>query len=489
MSDSEICSLTGLEISQGLNSGKFSSEEVTLAFISRIKAVDDKVHAFLSYDEEDMVNQAKGSDQRRASGQLLGSLDGVPVCLKDVISAKGQPLTAASKILENYRSPYDATVTVKLKEAGAVVGGRLNLDEFAMGSSTENSAYGPTRNPWDLERVPGGSSGGSSAAIAARETPLTLGSDTGGSIRQPASLCGVVGMKPTYGRVSRYGLAAFASSLDQIGPFSQTVEDTALLLETISGHDPLDSTSYPAPVPKFSDSLKTNIEPCRLGLPKEFFGSGMDPEVRKAIEDVIQWYESQGYEMLEISLPTTELSIPVYYVIATAEASSNLARYDGIRYTLRSEHSQNAIDVYAKSRGEGFGEEVKRRCILGAYGLSSGYYDAYYLRAQKTRTLIRNDFDKAFEQVDAILTPTSPTPAFKFGEKSEDPISMYLSDIYTISTNLAGLPGISVPCGFSENGLPIGMQLIGQAFEEEKLLGIANAYDRELQFGRKQPNL
>ena len=489
MSDSEICSLTGLEISQGLSSGKFSSEEVTLAFISRIKAVDDKVHAFLSYDEEDMLNQAKSSDQRRASGQLLGSLDGVPVCLKDVISAKGQPLTAASKILENYRSPYDATVTVKLKEAGAVVGGRLNLDEFAMGSSTENSAYGPTRNPWDLERVPGGSSGGSSAAVAARETPLTLGSDTGGSIRQPASLCGVVGMKPTYGRVSRYGLAAFASSLDQIGPFSQTVEDTALLLETISGHDPLDSTSYPAPVPKFSDSLKTNIEPCRLGLPKEFFGSGMDSEVRKAIEDVIQWYESQGYEMLEISLPTTELSIPVYYVIATAEASSNLARYDGIRYTLRSEHSQNAIDVYAKSRGEGFGEEVKRRCILGAYGLSSGYYDAYYLRAQKTRTLIRNDFDKAFEQVDAILTPTSPTPAFKFGEKSEDPISMYLSDIYTISTNLAGLPGISVPCGFSENGLPIGMQLIGQAFEEEKLLGIANAYDRELQFGRKQPNL
>ena len=489
MSDSEICSLTGLEISQGLSSGKFSSEEVTLAFINRIKTVDDKVHAFLSYDEEDMLNQAKSSDQRRASGQLLGSLDGVPVCLKDVISAKGQPLTAASKILENYRSPYDATVTVKLKEAGAVVGGRLNLDEFAMGSSTENSAYGPTRNPWDLERVPGGSSGGSSAAVAARETPLTLGSDTGGSIRQPASLCGVVGMKPTYGRVSRYGLAAFASSLDQIGPFSQTVEDTALLLETISGHDPLDSTSYPAPVPKFSDSLKTNIEPCRLGLPKEFFGSGMDPEVRKAIEDVIQWYESQGYEMLEISLPTTELSIPVYYVIATAEASSNLARYDGIRYTLRSEHSQNAIDVYAKSRGEGFGEEVKRRCILGAYGLSSGYYDAYYLRAQKTRTLIRNDFDKAFEQVDAILTPTSPTPAFKFGEKSEDPISMYLSDIYTISTNLAGLPGISVPCGFSENGLPIGMQLIGQAFEEEKLLGIANAYDRELQFGRKQPNL
>ncbi len=296
-------------------------------------------------------------------------------------------------------------------------------------------------------------------------------------------------MKPTYGRVSRYGLAAFASSLDQIGPFSQTVEDAALLLETISGHDPLDSTSYPASVPGYLNALKGKLEPCKLGLPKEFFGEGMDDEVRKAIDQAIAWYKEQGYEMVEVSLPTTDLSVPVYYVIATAEASSNLARYDGIRYTKRSEHSENAIDVYAKSRGEGFGEEVKRRCILGAYGLSSGYYDAYYLRAQKTRTLIRNDFEKAFQKVDAILTPTSPTPAFKFGEKSEDPISMYLSDIYTISTNLAGLPGISVPCGFSENGLPIGMQLIGQAFEEEKLLAIAHAYDRELQYGRKQPNL
>lgn len=486
---SEIFTLTGSELSDGLARGRFSSEEVTQSYISRIKEVDGKVHAFLSYDEENMLQQAKSSDQRRASGKILGSLDGVPVCLKDVISAKGQPLTAASKILETYRSPYDATVTVKLKEAGAVVGGRLNLDEFAMGSSTENSAYGPTCNPWDLDRVPGGSSGGSSAAVAAREAPLTLGSDTGGSIRQPASLCGVVGMKPTYGRVSRYGLAAFASSLDQIGPFSQTVEDAALLLEIISGHDPLDSTSYPTPVPKFSQDIKEPVQPCKLGLPKEFFGEGMDDEVRKSIEQAIQWYREKGYELVEISLPTTELSIPVYYVIATAEASSNLARYDGIRYTSRSERAENAIDVYAKSRGEGFGEEVKRRCILGAYGLSSGYYDAYYLRAQKTRTLIRQDFDKAFEKVDAILTPTSPTPAFKFGEKSEDPISMYLSDIYTISTNLAGLPGISVPCGFSENGLPIGMQLIGQAFNEKKLLSIAYDYDRELQLGRTQPSL
>ena len=296
-------------------------------------------------------------------------------------------------------------------------------------------------------------------------------------------------MKPTYGRVSRYGLAAFASSLDQIGPFAQTVEDAAHLLEIISGHDPLDSTSYPTDVSSFSKILNEPIKPCKLGLPKEFFGPGMDDEVRKSIDEVIQWYWQKGYELVEISLPTTELSVPVYYVIATAEASSNLARYDGIRYTTRSEKAENAIDVYAKSRGEGFGQEVKRRCILGAYGLSSGYYDAYYLRAQKTRTLIRDDFDKAFAQVDAILTPTSPTPAFKFGEKSEDPISMYLSDIYTISTNLAGLPGISVPCGFTENGLPVGMQLIGQAFEEGKLLSIAHDYDRELQFGRKQPNL
>ena len=321
--------------------------------------------------------------------------------------------------MENYQSPYDATVTRKLKEAGAVIGGRLNLDEFAMGSSTENSAYGPTRNPWNLDCAPGGSSGGSSAAVAAREVPLSLGSDTGGSIRQPASLCGVVGMKPTYGMVSRYGLAAFASSLDQIGPFAQTVEDAALLLEFISGHDPLDSTSFPSEIPCYSSEIKSPMEPCKLGLPVEFFGEGMDDEVRASLEDTISFYKSKGFEMVEVSLPTTDLSIPVYYVIATAEASSNLARYDGIRYTSRSTKAENAIDVYAKSRGEGFGEEVKRRCILGAYALSSGYYDAYYLRAQKTRTLIRKDFDQVFEKVDAVLTPTSPTPAFRFGEKKK----------------------------------------------------------------------
>jgi aspartyl-tRNA(Asn)/glutamyl-tRNA(Gln) amidotransferase subunit A len=487
-SDSPIFK-SATELSQDLQAGTVSSVEITQAMIDRIDAVDGQVHAFLHIDKEDALAQAKASDARRAKGESLSPLDGVPVGMKDVIAVKDQPLTAASKILENYRSPYDATVVRKLKDAGAVVAGRLNLDEFAMGSSTENSAYGPTRNPWNLECVPGGSSGGSSAAVAAREVPLTLGSDTGGSIRQPASLCGVVGMKPTYGMVSRYGLAAFASSLDQIGPFSTTVEDAALLLETISGHDSLDSTSYPTEVPSYSAELKNSSEAKVLGLPKEFFGTGMDDEVRASIEQVIEYYRSIGYQTKEVSLPTTDLSIPVYYVIATAEASSNLARYDGIRYTSRSERAENAIDVYAKSRGEGFGSEVKRRCILGAYALSSGYYDAYYLRAQKARTLIRQDFEKAFAEVDAILTPTSPTPAFKFGEKSDDPISMYLSDVYTISTNLAGLPGISVPCGFSSTGLPIGVQLIGKAFEESSLLQIAHAYDREHLHGRQAPNL
>ena len=489
MDSTNLFQATATELAQLLDSGECTSLEIAQAFIERTNLVDDQVHAFLHLDEEYMLEQAKASDCRRAEGKTLSPLDGIPIGLKDVICDEGQPLTAASKILENYQSPYDATVTRKLKEAGAVIGGRLNLDEFAMGSSTENSAYGPTRNPWNLDCVPGGSSGGSSAAVAAREVPLSLGSDTGGSIRQPASLCGVVGMKPTYGMVSRYGLAAFASSLDQIGPFAQTVEDAALLLEFISGHDPLDSTSFPSEIPCYSSEIKSPMEPCKLGLPVEFFGEGMDDEVRASLEDTISFYKSKGFEMVEVSLPTTDLSIPVYYVIATAEASSNLARYDGIRYTSRSTKAENAIDVYAKSRGEGFGEEVKRRCILGAYALSSGYYDAYYLRAQKTRTLIRKDFDQVFEKVDAVLTPTSPTPAFRFGEKSDDPISMYLSDVYTISTNLAGLPGISVPCGFSSTGLPIGMQLIGRAFEESRLLSIAQVFDKEHQMGKQFPKL
>ena len=481
--------MTAAELGEALAAGKTSAVEIARSFIARAEAVDEKVHAFLHRDDEDFLAQAHASDERRSKGESLGPMDGVPVAVKDVISVKGQPLTAASRILENYVSPYDATVIVKLKHAGALVWGRLNLDEFAMGSSTENSAYGATHNPWDLACVPGGSSGGSAAAVAAREAPLTLGSDTGGSIRQPAALCGVVGMKPTYGMVSRYGLAAFASSLDQIGPFSQTVEDAALLLQTISGHDPLDSTSYPAEVPDYHRALAEKPGPLKLGLPKEFFGEGIDEEVRKLVDEAIQFYRDDGHEIIEISLPRTDLSIPVYYLIATAEASSNLARYDGIRYTHRSDRAENAIDVYAKSRGEGFGEEVKRRCILGAYALSSGYYDAYYLRAQKTRTLIRRDFEKAFEQVDAILTPTSPTPAFRQGERNEDPIAMYLSDVFTISTNLAGLPALSVPCGFTGAGLPVGLHIIGQAFKETDLLRVANAYDTVHSFGRKVPQL
>ena len=489
MSDSSIIGKTATALSNALSEKELSAFEIATAYINQTDRVDGHVHAFLHRDDEDFLNQARASDIRRAEGRCLGPLDGVPVAIKDVISVEGQPLTAASKILQDYISPYDATVITRLKTAGAVIGGRLNLDEFAMGSSTENSAYGPTRNPWDFDRVPGGSSGGSAAAVAAREAPLTLGSDTGGSIRQPASLCGVVGMKPTYGMVSRYGLAAFASSLDQIGPFSQTVEDAALLLKVISGHDPLDSTSFPSVVPNYSSDLLEPLDPCSIGLPKEFFGEGMDEEVRMAVEKTIEFYKSQGHRIVDVSLPTTDLAVPVYYVIATAEASSNLARYDGIRYTSRSDRAENAIDVYAKSRGEGFGEEVKRRCILGAYGLSSGYYDAYYLRAQKTRTLIREDFTRVFQEVDVILTPTAPTPAFRFGEKSNDPISMYLSDIYTISTNLAGLPALSVPCGFTESGLPVGMQLIGRAFEESSLLSIAHAYDREHQYGCRAPNI
>ena len=480
---------TAAELGDALEAGATSAVEIAQAYVERTNTVDEEVHAFLHRDEKDFLAQAKASDERRTKGEARGPLEGVPVGLKDVICMKGQPLTAGSRILENYVSPYDATTVRKLREGGALLWGRLNLDEFAMGSSTENSAYGATNNPGDLSRVPGGSSGGSAAAVAAREAPLTLGSDTGGSIRQPASLCGVVGMKPTYGMVSRYGLAAFASSLDQIGPFAQTVEDAAMLLGAISGHDPLDSTSYPAEVPDYRQALSEKKGPWKLGLPKEYFGEGIDDEVRRLIEDTIDFYRSEGHEIVEISLPMTELAVPVYYVIATAEASSNLARYDGIRYTHRSERTENAIDVYAKSRGEGFGEEVKRRCILGAYALSSGYYDAYYLRAQKTRTLIRRDFEQAFEQVDAILTPTSPTPAFKQGERNEDPIAMYLSDIFTISVNLAGIPGISVPCGFTEAGLPVGLQVIGQAFREADMLAVAHAYDDAHSFGRKIPEL
>ncbi len=459
------------------------------AFAARTRAVDGRVHAFNSFDESDALAQAGASDRRRAAGAARGPLDGIPIGLKDVISAAGQPLTASSRMLAHYISPYDATVTRRLREAGAVCWGRLNLDEFAMGSSTENSATRATCNPWDLERVPGGSSGGSAAAVAAGEAPAALGSDTGGSIRQPAALCGVVGLKPTYGLVSRYGLIAFASSLDQIGPLTRTVEDAAIALGAIAGHDPLDSTSVRSEVPDYRAGLAARRGPWKLGIAREYFAEGLDPEVGAAVEAAIGHYRKLGCEIRQVSLPHTKYAVGTYYIIATAECSSNLSRYDGIRYGHRSPGATDAVDIYFKSRAEGFGAEVKRRIILGTYVLSSGYYDAYYLRAQKVRTLIRQDFLDAYREVDAILTPTSPTAAFKMGERAADPLAMYLSDIYTIGANLAGLPGISIPCGFTKRSLPIGLQIIGRPFGEADLLAIARAYERDHDWSKQHPNL
>lgn len=476
------------DLAAALATKEISSVELTQAVIARTKAVENRVHAFNSFDEADALAQAAASDARRAAGQARGPLEGIPIGLKDVIAVTGQPLTASSKMLANFVSPYDATATTKLKNAGAVLWGRLNCDEFAMGSSTENSAFHPTGNPWDVSRVPGGSSGGSAAALAAGEAIATLGSDTGGSIRQPAALCGVVGLKPTYGLVSRYGLIAFASSLDQIGPFTRTTEDAAILLGAIAGHDERDSTSVKVALPDYRAELRAREGPWRLGIPKEYFGEGLDPEVSAAVERAIAFYRERGCEIKEVSLPHTQYCLDTYYIIATAEASSNLARYDGIRYGHRSKNAKDVVDLYFQSRAEGFGPEVKRRIILGTYVLSSGYYDAYYLRAQKVRTLIRRDFLKAYEQVDALITPTSPVPAFKIGEKS-DPLALYLCDIYTIGVNLAGLPGISIPCGFTKSGLPIGAQLIGQPFREADLLAIAHAYEQAHEWTTRYPGL
>ena len=486
----EIFYKTISELESMLDSKEISAVELAKAVIERKNSVDGKVGAFLSANEDELLAEASISDSLRAEGKKRGALEGIPIGLKDVLAVRGQKLTCASKILENYVSPYTASSLEKLKSRGGIFWGRLNMDEFAMGSSCENSAFQPTHNPWDLSRIPGGSSGGSAAAVAAGECVASLGSDTGGSIRRPASLCGVVGMKPTYGLVSRYGLAAFASSLDQIGPFARCVKDAAILLEAVAGHDPKDSTSVDCEIPDYASNISLEaFKGAKIGIPKEYFGAGIDPEVKAIVEKAIADCASQGAEIVEISLPHTDLAIPVYYIIATAEASSNLARYDGVRYTRRSPDTTDAIDIYYKSRAEGFGEEVKRRIILGSYVLSSGYYDAYYLRAQKVRTLIRRDFEAAFEKVDVIMTPTSPTTAFKIGEKTSDPLSMYLSDICTINVNLAGLPGISVPCGFSDAGLPVGLQMIGKAFDERNLLSFAASYEAAHEWASRRPTL
>lgn len=486
----EIFYKTISELESMLDSKEISAVELAKAVIERKNSVDGKVGAFLSANEDELLAEASISDSLRAEGKKRGALEGIPIGLKDVLAVRGQKLTCASKILENYVSPYTASSLEKLKSRGGIFWGRLNMDEFAMGSSCENSAFQPTHNPWDLSRIPGGSSGGSAAAVAAGECVASLGSDTGGSIRQPASLCGVVGMKPTYGLVSRYGLAAFASSLDQIGPFARCVKDAAILLEAVAGRDPKDSTSVDCEIPDYASNISLEaFKGAKIGIPKEYFGAGIDPEVKAIVEKAIADCATQGAEIVEISLPHTDLAIPVYYIIATAEASSNLARYDGVRYTRRSPDTTDAIDIYYKSRAEGFGEEVKRRIILGSYVLSSGYYDAYYLRAQKVRTLIRRDFEAAFEKVDVIMTPTSPTTAFKIGEKTSDPLSMYLSDICTINVNLAGLPGISVPCGFSDAGLPVGLQMIGKAFDERNLLSFAASYEAAHEWASRRPTL
>ena len=468
---------------------EISARDITQACLDQITRVDGTIHAFISHDAADALAQAEVADREIAAGASFAQkpLLGIPIAIKDVLAVKGHPLNCGSKILGKFISPYDATVIQKLKAAGAIVFGRLNMDEFAMGSSTETSAFGITRNPWDPTRIPGGSSGGSAAAVAADEAIATLGTDTGGSIRQPAALCGCVGLKPTYGRVSRYGLVAFASSLDQIGPFTKDVRDSALMLGVISGHDAYDSTSVPQPVPDYTAALDGNIKGLKLGLPKEYMIGGLDPEVKAAVDAAVKQFAALGAEIVDISLPHTDYAVATYYIIATAEASANLARFDGIRYGQRVDGA-DPLELYTKTRGAGFGAEVKRRIILGTYVLSSGYYDAYYLRAQKVRTLIRNDFLKAYEKVDAIITPTSPSAAFKIGEKSGDPLQMYLSDIFTISCNLAGISGISLPCGFtSAPKLPIGLQLLGQPFGEATLLKLAHAYEQSTAWHREKP--
>ncbi len=495
----ELYELTGHEIRDRIVAGELTAEAAAEAALDRIAAVEERVKAYVSTDREAALERAREIDAALARGEEPGPLCGIPIALKDNLCTKGTATTCASRILENYVPPYNATVVEHVLAAGAVPLGKTNLDEFAMGSSTENSAFGPTRNPWDLDRVPGGSSGGSAAAIAADMATMALGSDTGGSIRQPASFCGVVGLKPTYGRVSRYGLVAFASSLDQIGTLTKDVTDAALLLGVIAPHDPRDSTSAPEPVPDYVGQLEADLRGRRIGLPKEFLIEGMDPEVQAAVLAACDVLAEQGAELVEVSLPHSRIdvtdgqlsshAVAAYYILCTAEASSNLARYDGVHYGHRAATESDLIEMYARSREEAFGDEVKRRVILGTYALSSGYYDAYYLKAAKVRTLIKRDFDQAFEQVDAIACPASPTAAFRIGEKTDDPLQMYMADVFTISCNLAGIPGISVPCGFTEGGLPIGLQLLGKPFDELGLLQVARAFERATAHHQRRPKL
>jgi aspartyl-tRNA(Asn)/glutamyl-tRNA(Gln) amidotransferase subunit A len=469
----DLTKLTIQQAQEGLKQGDFTSVELTEAFLERIKEKDKEVRAYITVTGEEALKQAARADKMIKDGEVY-PLTGIPCAIKDNILIKGVKCTAGSKFLENYTAVYNASVIEKLEKMGAVFLGKTNLDEFAMGSSCENSAFFPTRNPHDLERVPGGSSGGSAAAVAADMCVYALGSDTGGSIRQPASFCGIAGLKPTYGAVSRYGLIAYASSLDQIGPLAKNVADAKIVYEAIKGSDPLDSTSV-------NSEKENNLNKLRIGVPKEYFAEGLDKEVEEAIKEAIETYKKLGAEIVEISLPMSEYALACYYIIAPAEASANLARFDGLRYgkTIKDEEAEKLIDIYLKNRTNGFGKEVKKRIMLGTYTLSSGYYDAYYKRALKTRTLIKQDFEKAFEKVDVILGPTSPCLPFKIGEKSDDPMSMYLADIYTVSINLAGLPAISIPCGQSKSGLPIGMHLIGAPFEEEKLLSIASLFEKK----------
>ena len=474
----DLTHLTITEAARRLRRRDISAVELTKAVLQRLEAIEPRVHAYLTLCPERALEEAQAADRRLDEGTSVTPLTGIPLAIKDNIATRDLRTTAASHILENFVPPYDATVMVRLRSAGAVIIGKTNCDEFAMGSSTENSAFVTTRNPRDLDRVPGGSSGGSATAVAARGCLGALGSDTGGSIRLPAAFCGVVGMKPTYGLVSRYGLIAFASSLDQVGPLANNVADCALLLAAIAGHDPRDSTSVPEPVPDYLTELEKGVKGMRIGLPREYFVEGMQPEVEASIRSALRTLEGAGAGIEEVSLPHTRYGIAAYYVIATAEASSNLARYDGVRYGLRTPGRPGLLDMYCRTRAQGFGKEVKRRIMLGTYVLSAGYYDAYYLKAQKVRTLIRRDFDEAFERCDVLATPVAPTTAFPIGEKISDPLQMYLTDVFTTSINLAGLPALSVPCGTDRAGLPIGLQIVGRPYDESAALRAAHAYEQ-----------